>query len=96
MVPVSSLDFRCTKKTLYLQGFPVCSVMMAALSDRRRRANNSSTFRMLASLLQYPLWPEKIMIDRPRRHQGFGSVLRVAQAWEEGAFKTKTITAALR
>jgi hypothetical protein len=63
--------------------------MMAAVSDRVRRANNSSTFRVLASLLQQPVWPEMIMIDRPTRHQGFGRALQVAPAWEEGSSKTK-------
>lgn len=66
--------------------------MMAAVSDRVRRANNSSTFQVLASILQYPVWPGMIMIDRPTRQQGFGRALRVAQAWEEGSSKTKTIT----
>jgi hypothetical protein len=67
--------------------------MTAAVSDRVRRANNSSTFRVLASLLQQTVWPGIIMIDRPARHQGFGNALRIAQAWEEGSSKTKTITA---
>jgi len=89
--PGFSFRFSLHKKTLYLQGLPAYSAMMAAVSDRVRRANNSSTFRVLASLLHYPVWPEKIMIDRPRRHQGFGRVLRVARALEQGSFKTNTI-----
>jgi hypothetical protein len=63
--------------------------MVAAVSDPVRRTNNSSTFRVLASLLQQTVWPEMIMLDRPARHQGFGHALRVAQAWEERSSKTK-------
>jgi hypothetical protein len=63
--------------------------MVAAVSDPVRRTNNSSTFRVLASLLQEPVWPGMLKIDRPTRHQGFGRALRVAQAWEERSSKTK-------